>query len=740
MPDVIPNEDMRSQISTLQEELAHMQTLILEQERENDIIQGLNTDFALIREKKDLLRIIHIKLKTLFDFGHNWVATVNDDELTMTCFLIEPESKSRNHPKYQEVIRKKYPISDRVFNRVLLSGDPVVFDLRQMASRGPMPEYLEMQYESSIRKVVLIGLHVATTFIGVWAICLLEDQDMNEKQLRFVKNIASQLAVAVANIKANDAIRKREIQQENLLRLSFDITTIRNRVDLQHVVNRNLRQFFKFQNIMIIVGKCDEQYQDSCFRRVKEAEGCVVFDMEQLSQAKDAPEYIKAEYQAGIREKVGIALRDDHDKLGILYINTDMKHAYSEQELALMNGISYQLSSAVTNILAIEEIHRREAERSLLLSLSMDIASVRDNSELLVVIQQRLRDLLGFSHNTMGVLNKEKSTFTAFLLDPAAKSRTHPAYTIAINATYPLYDGLMDKVYATGRPLIFDLESLQKERELPLYLRVNVESGLKQVCAVRFSRGGDVFGFWLLFFNEKVPIAPGVVNLIEGLANQISVAVSNIIANQIISNHLHIASQHQQQLEEEKIYLKEEIEKTQNYADIVGESAEVKKIFRLVRQVASSDSTVLIQGETGTGKELIAQAIHNNSPRKPKLMIKVNCAALPANLIESELFGHERGSFTGAIERRIGKFELANDGTLFLDEIGEMPLELQVKLLRALQEKEIERVGGKTTIKVNVRIVAATNRDLEKEMNEGRFRIGREISGSWSTSSNAASC
>jgi len=142
----------------------------------------------------------------------------------------------------------------------------------------------------------------------------------------------------------------------------------------------------------------------------------------------------------------------------------------------------------------------------------------------------------------------------------------------------------------------------------------------------------------------------------------------------------------------------------------------------LVSQVAASDSTVLILGETGTGKELIARAIHNDSLRKDKLMVKVNCAALPPNLIESELFGHERGSFTGATEQRLGKFELANNSTLFLDEIGEMPLDLQVKLLRVLQEKEIERVGGRKTIKVDVRIVAATNRDLEMEVAEGRFR------------------
>jgi formate hydrogenlyase transcriptional activator len=159
-----------------------------------------------------------------------------------------------------------------------------------------------------------------------------------------------------------------------------------------------------------------------------------------------------------------------------------------------------------------------------------------------------------------------------------------------------------------------------------------------------------------------------------------------------------------------------------NCPEILGESPPIKKTLQLVFRVAPSKATVLILGETGTGKELVARAIHDNSPRKDKVMIKVNCAALPADLIESELFGHERGSFTGAIERRVGKFELAHKSTLFLDEIGEMPPELQVKLLRVLQEKEIERIGGKTTIKVDVRIVAATNRELEREMAEGRFR------------------
>ena len=176
------------------------------------------------------------------------------------------------------------------------------------------------------------------------------------------------------------------------------------------------------------------------------------------------------------------------------------------------------------------------------------------------------------------------------------------------------------------------------------------------------------------------------------------------------------------QLEMEKNYLVEEIKSNYNFDEIVGSSTLMKEVFKQISQVAPTDSTVLILGETGTGKELIARAIHNQSPRKEKVLVKVNCASLPAQLIESELFGHEKGSFTGAHEKRIGKFELADGGTIFLDEIGELPQELQAKLLRVLQEREIERLGGKTVIPLDVRIIAATNRDLESEVAEGRFR------------------
>jgi transcriptional regulator with GAF, ATPase, and Fis domain len=179
---------------------------------------------------------------------------------------------------------------------------------------------------------------------------------------------------------------------------------------------------------------------------------------------------------------------------------------------------------------------------------------------------------------------------------------------------------------------------------------------------------------------------------------------------------------YKQRLQVENAYLQEEIRTERGFEDIVGQSSALRAVLKKVKQVAGVETTVLLTGETGTGKELIARAIHAFSPRKDRPMIKVNCGAIPQGVVESELFGHERGAFTGALQRRIGRFELADNGTLFMDEVGELPLDTQVKLLRVLQEQEFERLGGGRSIKVDVRLVAATNRDLDIEVADARFR------------------
>jgi len=215
--------------------------------------------------------------------------------------------------------------------------------------------------------------------------------------------------------------------------------------------------------------------------------------------------------------------------------------------------------------------------------------------------------------------------------------------------------------------------------------------------------------------NKNAFFAVNEINLLLNLLPYLGLVLSNLYAFEEIK----ILTKN---LEQEKNYLLDEINLTHNIQEIIGNSQQINYALNKVKQVAPIDATVLILGETGTGKELIAKAVHNLSNRKENAFITVNCAALPIQLIESELFGHEKGSFTGALEKRIGKFEVANGGTIFLDEIGELPLEVQAKLLRVLQEKEFERLGGKSTVHSDVRIVAATNRDLEKEVEQGKFR------------------
>jgi formate hydrogenlyase transcriptional activator len=239
--------------------------------------------------------------------------------------------------------------------------------------------------------------------------------------------------------------------------------------------------------------------------------------------------------------------------------------------------------------------------------------------------------------------------------------------------------------------------------------------GVRSYLIVPLIARGRALGALLLASFEAHRYALENVPFLEGVAKQIALAVENMRAYEEIARL-------RARLEEESRYLQEEIKTEHNFEEITGQGPGMKQVFKLIETVAPTNATVLIVGETGTGKELVARALHNLNSRRHQALVKVNCAALPAGLIESELFGHEKGAFTGALTRRIGRFELAHGGTLFLDEIGDLPLELQPKLLRVLQEGEFERVGGSHTIRVDVRVIAATNRDLEQAIQASRFR------------------
>ncbi len=315
-----------------------------------------------------------------------------------------------------------------------------------------------------------------------------------------------------------------------------------------------------------------------------------------------------------------------------------------------------------------------------------------------------LSEALGMEHVTITILKQKSDEINIELAHGMTKSAIK-------KGKYKLGEGITGKVIQTGKPL-----SVSKISEEPLFLdrtSTRRDKGDYSFICVPIKTGKKVIGALSSDrpFDENFSLRNG---------RQILSVVATMIAKQV--SNLEKISIEKDRLKNENDRLKDQLENRYKFQNIIGNSNKMREVFQMVSQVSRSQATVLIRGESGTGKELVANSIHYNSLRSKQPFVKINCAALPANLIESELFGHEKGSFTGAISQKKGKFELAHKGTLFLDEIGSIDLEVQIRLLRVLQEREFERVGGHKTIKTDVRIVTATNKNLENAVEDGSFR------------------
>jgi formate hydrogenlyase transcriptional activator len=277
----------------------------------------------------------------------------------------------------------------------------------------------------------------------------------------------------------------------------------------------------------------------------------------------------------------------------------------------------------------------------------------------------------------------------------------------------PVAESASGSFFLTGETKVCNREELAAAGS-PAVKRL-MELGIQSFCAIPLITRKGKLGTLNLGSATDRAFAPQDVSFLKQVAAQVAIALDNARAYREIAELT-------DKLKKEKLYLQDEIRSVLNFEEIVGESVALKHVLTHVNTVSPLDATVLILGETGTGKELIARAIHRMSSRKDGSFIKLNCAAIPTGLLESELFGHEKGAFTGAISTKVGRLELADKGTLFLDEVGDIPLELQPKLLRVLQDQEFERLGGIRTIKVNIRLIAATNRDLAKSVAAREFR------------------
>lgn len=542
-------------------------------------------------------------------------------------------------------------------------------------------------------------------------------------------------------INPNEAAKQKEWDKSFLLNFSNGIAAVRTKDDLADVVYRSLKKLTQVKAYFIRTVNEDGEtlspflhdkdafymasplFKELLGKKIKATEGItgrvmsgnmpVIIDFAAEVSRGTVDPYVEFWKQIGYKRKgfeqmVGTPLRVGEKELGILWVITEKINA------ALLEGICAQVSIAISNILANEEIARRQEEKSKLLALSDEIAAMRSRGDLLRLVSAKLKVLFSIDEFGISQVNEDGTTYGAFVMDLGEAIEHHAQFEQVTSAKYLVNDPVFSRMMASEDPVLFDVMELADEPDVPAYVGFWKRVGLRHVLGMALRAGGTTVGsaFFHIDPNEQLS---GKRNLIRAICSQLAVAVSNILANEQLLHY-------KRMLEIENDHLREQIDTIYNFSEIIGSGDEMQQVYRLMSMVAPTNSTVLLLGETGTGKELIARAIHNVSPRKDKLMIKINCAALPANLIESELFGHERGAFTGAIDRRLGKFELANNSTLFLDEIGEMPLETQVKLLRVIQEREFERIGGKNTIKVNVRIIAATNRKLDEEVSAGRFR------------------
>jgi formate hydrogenlyase transcriptional activator len=412
--------------------------------------------------------------------------------------------------------------------------------------------------------------------------------------------------------------------------------------------------------------------------------------------------------ELGVRSSCFIPLLTAKGPLGVLTLSSHSDQAFDGEDVGFLEQVAAALAHSLGNALAHKALRIEEERLRVLLKTGASLASNLDIRQVFPSISAHVRHVTHHEFASLLVLDDTGRVLRRCAVDfPLAKG------ILPLDITGPVDNSPAGKAVKLGVPLIFTKEEVAAFGiEATRYL---IEEGIQSLCCIPLTTSKDMLG--TLNFGSTRPNAFQTENL--ELFSQIAAQVAGALENERAYREI---EQLKNRLAAEKQYLEGEIRTELNFDEIVGDSPALKKALDPVPIVADSDATVLILGETGTGKELVARAIHRMSRRKERNFIKVNCAAIPTGLLESELFGHEKGAFTGAVSQKIGRMELADHGTLFLDEVGEIPLELQPKLLRVLQDHEFERLGGTRTINVDLRLVAATNRDLGKDVAERQFR------------------
>ncbi|MBV4355864.1 sigma-54-dependent Fis family transcriptional regulator [Pinibacter aurantiacus] len=697
--------------------------------KEKDILLALSDDITKVRDKNDLITLFKKRIKGLYHITHTIVTLIDYKEGSYTPFLLDNDgSPIRSHDRYSEMVQSHFSLNEPFIQTVLKSDGPISFVLEDIMDKPDSPPFLRVNYEKGVKSILMTCLMKEGKPMGFIHIYSDDVNGFSEEFRSVIKGIVPQISGAVSNIIKNEEILNKEKEKSFLLDFSSAIATVKTKEELASAVHNALRKlspecgfiirrinednstlspyvyhFNKQLDRKMLAAMEQSRFpiNDGLQNRILASTIPLFFSAEKELQRGNASGYVQFWKELGISNFVGIRLRNAETNLGILLLDIE------DINLELVQGICSQISIAMSNIIAHEQVDKKQNEQAFLLGFSTDITLVRTKQDLQDAIFTVLDKTMHTKLAMIRVIDDDGIHLSPFMFDRSLFDNGKNDFEKMSSMRITVDEAYTAQVLASKDGVMFNVE--EELRNGNDYAKLWKSTGLKNMYGLPLRVNNKPIGTIWLLANKLSQL------IVKGICSQISMAIANIQANEKLFAY-------KKKLEVENDYLKEQIKTIYNFAEIIGSGEEMQKVYRLMSLVAESNTTVLVLGETGTGKELIARAIHNSSPRKDKLMVKVNCAALPSNLIESELFGHERGAFTGAIDRRIGKFELANNSTLFLDEIGELPLDAQAKLLRVIQERELERIGGKQVIKIDVRLVAATNRNLEEEVKAGRFR------------------
>jgi formate hydrogenlyase transcriptional activator len=545
------------------------------------------------------------------------------------------------------------------------------------------------------------------------------------------KSIITLAVQAMSNDSEVLAVPSHDTRYETLIRVSNVIGTYRDQHELFRMLVRELHQVVRFDYVGVVIhDERSNTFQQHCVDA--ETEAVVAPDPELEMQESDAwwvyqnqeplvtslethdarfSKFQVVVKKYGVKCVCTLPLTTAHSRVGTLTFGSKARDIYTAEEVHFLSVVAEQIALAFDNALHFDaaqasqkQLLRKSERVGLLLELTNHVVSNLEFRDLLRAVVASTRRVLGCDGAGITLPGPDNTHLQIYALDFPFRDES-----VEEESLIPMDEDISGEVFRTGK---LWCGSIQEARRRGMKDTAQAEVGT--VCVLPLVSRGRVLGtFGVVKYQDNA--FAGDIEFLSQIGNQVAIAVENALAFGQIRDL-------KDQLSKEKLYLEDEIRTEMNFAQIIGNGASLRRVLRQVETVAPTDSTVLIYGETGTGKELIARGIHDLSARRSKPFVKLNCAAIPTGLLESELFGHEKGAFTGAIAQRIGRFEVANGGTIFLDEIGEIPLELQTKLLRVLQEREFERLGSSRTLRTDARLLAATNRDLEGMVSEQKFR------------------